>query len=211
MPSRLAIGGPGQSEPLRLHNIPTRHDYEAAGIPGCLVEIHDAGVPRIPRIDLAPRDARHADARVDRAAGIDWIVRRRVHAGGEGPGGAARPGGGRGCGAGRRIGLTIDAAIQDKVERVLAEPVLLQELSEGGLPVPSSPSPEASALFDLLGLMLGATVYTFSIILGVFLIGLGIGSAAGANKHAGSLTRIRHGNRLADTTAAAGDKRYLSV
>jgi dienelactone hydrolase len=29
----LAIDGPGQSEPLRLHNIPTRHDYEAAGIP----------------------------------------------------------------------------------------------------------------------------------------------------------------------------------
>ena len=36
------------------------------------------------------------------------------------------------------------------LERVLAEPVLLQELLEGGLPVPSSPSPEASALFDLL-------------------------------------------------------------
>jgi spermidine synthase len=32
----------------------------------------------------------------------------------------------------------------------------------------------------LLGLMLGATVYTFSIILAVFLVGLGIGSAAGA-------------------------------
>jgi spermidine synthase len=32
----------------------------------------------------------------------------------------------------------------------------------------------------ILGLMLGATVYTFSIILAVFLIGLGIGSAAGA-------------------------------
>ena len=31
----------------------------------------------------------------------------------------------------------------------------------------------------LLGLMLGATVYTFSIILAVFLVGLGIGSAAG--------------------------------
>ena len=29
----LAIDGPGQSEPLRLCNIPTRHDYEAAGIP----------------------------------------------------------------------------------------------------------------------------------------------------------------------------------
>ncbi len=29
----LAIDGPGQSEPLRLRNIPTRHDYEAAGIP----------------------------------------------------------------------------------------------------------------------------------------------------------------------------------
>jgi dienelactone hydrolase len=29
----LAIDGPGQSEPLRLHNIPTRHDYEAAGRP----------------------------------------------------------------------------------------------------------------------------------------------------------------------------------
>jgi dienelactone hydrolase len=29
----LAIDGPGQSEPLRLHNIPSRHDYEAAGIP----------------------------------------------------------------------------------------------------------------------------------------------------------------------------------
>jgi len=29
----LAIDGPGQSEPLRLHSIPTRHDYEAAGIP----------------------------------------------------------------------------------------------------------------------------------------------------------------------------------
>jgi dienelactone hydrolase len=27
----LAIDGPGQSEPLRLHNIPTRHDYEVAG------------------------------------------------------------------------------------------------------------------------------------------------------------------------------------
>jgi spermidine synthase len=32
----------------------------------------------------------------------------------------------------------------------------------------------------LLGLMLGATVYTFSIILGVFLVGLGVGSAAGS-------------------------------
>jgi len=32
----------------------------------------------------------------------------------------------------------------------------------------------------LLGLMLGATVYTFSIILAVFLVGLGIGSAVGA-------------------------------
>jgi spermidine synthase len=32
----------------------------------------------------------------------------------------------------------------------------------------------------LLGLMLGATVYTFSIILGIFLLGLGIGSAVGA-------------------------------
>src|SRR4051812_19117299 len=32
----------------------------------------------------------------------------------------------------------------------------------------------------ILGLLLGATVYTFSIILGVFLIGLGIGSAAGS-------------------------------
>ena len=29
----LAIDGPGQSEPLRLRNIPTRHDYEAAGTP----------------------------------------------------------------------------------------------------------------------------------------------------------------------------------
>src|SRR5712671_1082272 len=29
----LAIDGPGQSEPLRLRNIPTRYDYEAAGIP----------------------------------------------------------------------------------------------------------------------------------------------------------------------------------
>jgi dienelactone hydrolase len=29
----LSIDGPGQSEPLRLHNIPSRHDYEAAGIP----------------------------------------------------------------------------------------------------------------------------------------------------------------------------------
>ena len=32
----------------------------------------------------------------------------------------------------------------------------------------------------LLSLMLGATVYTFSIILAVFLVGLGIGSAAGS-------------------------------
>ena len=32
----------------------------------------------------------------------------------------------------------------------------------------------------LLGLMLGATVYTFSIILAVFLVGLGLGSAAGS-------------------------------
>ena len=29
----LAIDGPGQSEPLRLRNILSRHDYEAAGIP----------------------------------------------------------------------------------------------------------------------------------------------------------------------------------
>jgi DNA primase len=36
------------------------------------------------------------------------------------------------------------------LERVLAEPVLLQELLAAGLPVPSSPGPEASALFDLL-------------------------------------------------------------
>jgi hypothetical protein len=31
--SVLAIDGPGQSEALRLHNIPSRHDYEAAGRP----------------------------------------------------------------------------------------------------------------------------------------------------------------------------------
>ena len=31
--SVLAIDGPGQSEPLRLHNIPSRHEYEAAGRP----------------------------------------------------------------------------------------------------------------------------------------------------------------------------------
>ena len=47
-----------------------------------------------------------------------------------------------------------------------------------------SPAPRRSAPKSiwtrLLGLMLGATVYTFSIILGVFLIGLGIGSAAGS-------------------------------
>ena len=29
----LTIDGPGQSEPLRLRNIPSRYDYEAAGIP----------------------------------------------------------------------------------------------------------------------------------------------------------------------------------
>ena len=29
----LAIDGPGQSEPLRLRNVHSRHDYEAAGIP----------------------------------------------------------------------------------------------------------------------------------------------------------------------------------
>jgi dipeptidyl aminopeptidase/acylaminoacyl peptidase len=29
----LAIDGPGQSEPLRLRNIPSRYDYEASGIP----------------------------------------------------------------------------------------------------------------------------------------------------------------------------------
>jgi hypothetical protein len=32
----------------------------------------------------------------------------------------------------------------------------------------------------LLGLMLGATVYTFSIILAVFLVGIGIGSTGGS-------------------------------
>ena len=32
----------------------------------------------------------------------------------------------------------------------------------------------------LLSLMLGATVYTFSLILAVFLVGLGIGSSAGS-------------------------------
>src|SRR6202044_4226244 len=32
----------------------------------------------------------------------------------------------------------------------------------------------------LLGLMLGATVYTFSIILAIFLVGLGIGSTIGS-------------------------------
>ena len=36
------------------------------------------------------------------------------------------------------------------LERVLAEPVLLQELLAAGLPIPTNPSPEASALFDLL-------------------------------------------------------------
>jgi len=38
-----------------------------------------------------------------------------------------------------------------------------------------------------------------------------VGIATGANKHAGTLTRIRHGNRLADATAASGDESYLSV
>ena len=37
----------------------------------------------------------------------------------------------------------------------------------------------------LLSLMLGATVYTFSLILAVFLIGLGIGSSVGAFLHRG--------------------------
>jgi DNA primase len=36
------------------------------------------------------------------------------------------------------------------LERVLAEPILLQELLESKLPVPVTPSPEASALFDLI-------------------------------------------------------------
>src|SRR5678815_5241049 len=34
-----------------------------------------------------------------------------------------------------------------------------------------------------------------------------VGIATGANKHAGALTPIRHGNRPADATAAAGDER----
>ncbi|HEY2882860.1 MAG TPA: fused MFS/spermidine synthase, partial [Pirellulales bacterium] len=44
----------------------------------------------------------------------------------------------------------------------------------------------------LLGLMLGATTYTFSIILAVFLVGLGIGSSVGA-----ALARTRMNARLA--------------
>ena len=40
---------------------------------------------------------------------------------------------------------------------------------------------------------------------------LEIGIAAGTNKHAGTLMRIRHSDRLADATAASGDERYLSV
>src|SRR5262249_16440471 len=36
------------------------------------------------------------------------------------------------------------------LERVLAEPMLIQELRQIDLPVPDAPSPAASALFDLL-------------------------------------------------------------
>ena len=45
----LAIDGPGQSEPLRLRNIPTRHDYEAAGIPAydCVASRPDVDPKRV--------------------------------------------------------------------------------------------------------------------------------------------------------------------
>ena len=43
----------------------------------------------------------------------------------------------------------------------------------------------------LLSLMLGGTVYTFSLILAVFLIGLGIGSSLGAFCAAGRSARWR--------------------
>src|SRR5439155_20882429 len=44
----------------------------------------------------------------------------------------------------------------------------------------------------LLSLLLGATVYTFSIILAVFLFGLGIGSALGAALARSSRNPVRH-------------------
>ena len=45
----LAIDGPGQSEPLRLRNIPTRHDYEAAGTPAydCVASRPDVDPKRV--------------------------------------------------------------------------------------------------------------------------------------------------------------------
>ena len=54
----------------------------------------------------------------------------------------------------------------------------------------------------LLGLMLGATVYTFSIILAVFLAGLGIGAAAGARISRGARPRLALGYAQALLVAA---------
>src|SRR5213075_803020 len=55
----------------------------------------------------------------------------------------------------------------------------------------------------LLATMMGATVYTFSVILAVFLVGLGIGSSAGA-LIARSITRPRVALGLCQFLAAAG-------
>ena len=55
----------------------------------------------------------------------------------------------------------------------------------------------------LLALMMGATVYTFSMILAVFLVGLGIGSSAGALL-ARSIARPRVALGLCQFLAAAG-------
>ena len=52
----------------------------------------------------------------------------------------------------------------------------------------------------LLGLLLGATVYTFSIILAVFLVGIGIGSAA-ASALAARRAAAARGHRLLPVAA----------
>src|SRR5262249_51566427 len=61
----------------------------------------------------------------------------------------SRPPRGRGEGGARapRKGPALSAKLRG---RVLAEPMLIQELRQVDLPVPDAPSPAASALFDLL-------------------------------------------------------------
>lgn len=105
-----------------------------------------------------------------------------------------------------RAAASLDAGDEVAEAEVEAATATASPEAAAAVVPPSSPTPVLIAIglsglcalgaevvwTRVLALMLGATVYTFSIILGVFLIGLGVGSSAGA-----AIARDRRNPRFA--------------